>query len=158
MWELAVCPPAFVWGIKRRWSPALVGPSCPGIPPVCALLFAGVHSRVHEPLPAGVQLPVEGQADGVHPHGHPEGAHVQRQAPEKLARYLPAHGVCSLSKAEVLKEIEKWFLLCCWVCLLWRGSFVISLSWLQCISGKTNWVRLESHGRRSLVACSPWGR
>lgn len=95
--------------LRNKKSPALAAPSCPGIPSVCALLFAGVHSRVHEPLPAGVQLPVEGQADGVHPHGHPEGAHVQRQTPEKLARYPPAHGSAAFLKRKSLKQLKSGF-------------------------------------------------
>ena len=76
---------ASCFGSAQETQPCPGGRACPA-PRQPALLFAGVHSRVHEPLPARVQLPVAGQADGVHPHGHPEGPHVQCQAPEKPAR------------------------------------------------------------------------
>lgn len=52
---------------------------------LCACRVPGVHSRLYEPLLAGIQLPVESQADGVYPDWHLEEPDVQRQAAEEHA-------------------------------------------------------------------------
>ena len=58
------------------------------------MLISGVHPRMHHYVPAGVQLPVAGQANGVLPHSDLEEPNVQRQGStldSRLALYVIIH-------------------------------------------------------------------